>query len=121
MQPDTAAIASLAFVPLVWIVEREGTAAVEVSQFFARQVGGDVINPDRGLFVTLDQFFGAKLALGDVVIGNKTWSTAIGEVIFVKRTAVSAWCRQRWQNVDHGAFAADSAAQTALLASRGNP
>ena len=47
VQPDAMAVAALALVPFVGVVDREGAAAVEVGQLLPRQAGGDVIDADR--------------------------------------------------------------------------
>ncbi len=71
MQPDAMAVASLALVPVVGVVDREGAAAVEIRQLLARQAGGDVIDADRRLLVAFAELFGAQLALCDVVVGDE--------------------------------------------------
>jgi hypothetical protein len=120
VQPDAAAIASLPLVPFVGVIERKGAAAVKVSQLLPRQVGGDVINANRCLLVALRYFLSTQLALRNVIIGNKTRSTAIGSGHFRTNKGGSAWCRRRWQSAGRAASAAGSAARTGLPVSHGN-
>jgi len=63
------AISSLLAIPFVGIADRKGAAAVKVGELLSGQIGGDVIDADRGALVAFAGLFGAELAVGDVVVG----------------------------------------------------
>jgi hypothetical protein len=77
VQPDAEAVAPLALVPLVWIIDRERARAVEVGQLAARQIGGDMVDADRRLLVALARLLHAVLAKSDVVVGNQSRPTVV--------------------------------------------
>ena len=74
MQPDAVAVAALAAIPLVRIVDREGAGSVEIGELLARQVGGHVIDADRRLLVALARLFRSVLAQRHVIVGDQVRS-----------------------------------------------
>jgi hypothetical protein len=104
-------VAPLALVPFVRVIERIGAAAVEVGQFLAGQVGGDVIDTDRRLLVAFGDLVGAQFALRHVIVGDKARTATMAVGRFRRGRGVTVWCRRRWRSAGRAASAAGSAAR----------
>src|SRR6185503_4035882 len=70
VQPDAEAVAALAAVPLVGVIDGEGAGPVEVGELLARDTARDVIHPERRLLVAFAVLVAAVLADGRVVVGD---------------------------------------------------